>query len=278
MSIKEAYNYAIYRLLDEYDRREADNIAKILFEDSYGIRNFKRVEDFMEKKSLDMALDRLAMSEPIEYITGKSVFLGLPLKINRHVLIPRPETEELVHWILTDFGKDHTQKDVLDIGTGSGCICVTLKKKKPTFRVFGIEDSLDAMNCSRINARKLNVNIEFFRVNILNRALWKVFSGFDIIVSNPPYITEIEKELMSRNVIDYEPAIALFVNNDDPLIFYKTIAEFAKKHLNGEGKIYLEMNEFHAEEIAELFEEKFSSVEVKKDMQGKERMLKVSKE
>ena len=232
----------------------------------------------MEKKSLDMALDRLAMSEPIEYITGKSVFLGLPLKINRHVLIPRPETEELVHWILTDFGKDHTQKDVLDIGTGSGCICVTLKKKKPTFRVFGIEDSLDAMNCSRINARKLNVNIEFFRVNILNRALWKVFSGFDIIVSNPPYITETEKELMSRNVIDYEPAIALFVNNDDPLIFYKTIAEFAKKHLNGEGKIYLEMNEFHAEEIAELFEEKFSSVEVKKDMQGKERMLKVSKE
>ena len=277
MSIKEAYDYAIYRLLEEYDRREANNVARILFEDLYGIRNLKRSEDFAQKPSLEANLDRLIKLEPIQYVTGKTVFYGLPIRITRHVLIPRPETEELVHWILDDFKKDHKQLDVLDIGTGSGCICTTLKKKKPNFRVFGIEESLEALNCSRINARKLAVNIEFFRVNILNRQLWKVFNGFDIIVSNPPYISESEKELLSQNVINYEPAMALFVNDDDPLIFYRTIAEFAEKYLNSNGLIYLEMNEYHANAIVDLFNEKFGKTEVKTDMQGKERMIKVSK-
>ena len=277
MSIKEAYNYSIYRLLEEYDRREADNIARILFEDLYDIRNFKRQEVFDQKTSLEANLDRLIKLEPIQYVTGKTIFYGLPFRINRHVLIPRPETEELVHWILEDYKKDHKQLDVLDIGTGSGCICATLKKKKPSFRVFGIEESLDALNCSRINARKLGVNIEFFRVNILKRQLWGVFSGFDIIVSNPPYISEAEKELLSQNVIDYEPAMALFVNDDDPLIFYRTIAEFAENYLNHKGFIYLEMNEYYANDIVDLFEKKFDNAEVKTDMQGKKRMIKVSK-
>lgn len=277
MSIKDAYDYAVFELMQIYERSEAQNIMKFLLEDMYDIRNVASLQEFDQKDSLDTYLKRLIDHEPLQYITGRSDFYGLSFKVNNHVLIPRPETEELVHWVLSDHKSEHHQSDVLDIGTGSGCICVTLKKKKPTFRVFGLEESMDALNCSRINAKKHGVNIEFFRADILDRSVWDLFSGFDIIVSNPPYITEEEAELMRKNVLDYEPALALFVNDDDPLIFYRAIAEFAAQRLNPGGKIYLELNEFYADKIGELFDKDFGQLDFKKDMQGKVRMLRVSR-
>ena len=275
MTIKEASDYAIYSLLGLYKRREATSIVNILFEDMFNITNLHREGEFEEKKSLEEYLIRLKAEEPIQYITGKSIFYGLPFKVNNNVLIPRPETEELVDWILSDFKGNKSQKDVLDIGTGSGCICVTLKKKNPTFRVFGIEESVSAMNCSRINAKKLGAKVEFFCTDFFNKSVWEAFGGFDIIVSNPPYITENEKTIMSGNVMDFEPERALFVDGENPLVFYEAIADFAKIHLNVGGCIYLEMNEFYADDISELYATFFNEVDIKNDMQGKKRMLRV---
>lgn len=276
MTIKAAFDYSIFTLLGSYNRREATNIMSIIFQDLFHITNSSRTDDFDHKEELDLYLKRLKKHEPLAYILGSTNFFGYDFKINNHVLIPRPETEELVHWILTDHKKDHLQRDVLDIGTGSGCICVTLKKKKPTFRMFGIEESMDALNCSRINAKNLKARIEFFRSDFLDKSIWDAFGAFDIIVSNPPYIPEKEKKKMSENVLDYEPDMALFVPDDDPLLFYRSILEFSLDHLKSNGYIYLEINEFNADEVVALYEDKYKNIELRKDMQGKNRMLKVS--
>ncbi|MEE9372455.1 MAG: peptide chain release factor N(5)-glutamine methyltransferase [Saprospiraceae bacterium] len=273
MTIKAAFDYTVYSLLGTYDRREATNVARLLFVDLYGITNFQRIDYFEEEESLNVSIKRLKRSEPIDYILGKTNFYGYDFMVNSHVLIPRPETEELVQWILNDNNLDHKQRDVLDIGSGSGCICITLKKKKPTFRVFALEESMDAMNCTRINAKKLSANIEYFRINFLDQSLWKAFGAFDIIVSNPPYIAIAEKDQMTDNTLKFEPDKALFAPGIDALIFYRNISLFAKSHLSKDGTIYLELNEFRMEKIKVIYESMFREVIIKKDMQGKPRML-----
>lgn len=275
-SYKQALARTALRIKDIYDLNEASRIARWLFEDCFDLVPDKLEKPFEDTHALNALTLRLLDHEPIQYVTGKAHFYGYVFKVNQHVLIPRPETEELVEWILKDHRNNRRQLDVLDIGTGSGCIAISLKKKLSNWRLFGIEYSLDAFNVSRINARRLKAPVELLRINFLDTSLWDHIGQLDIIVSNPPYITNNERVVMLDNVLLYEPEMALFAEGEDPLIFYRRIAEFAQSHLRSGGYVYLEINEFKVDDIVHIFlavDQK--DIEVKEDMQGKKRMIKV---
>jgi release factor glutamine methyltransferase len=221
---------------------------------------------------------------------NKSWFYGMELYVDKAVLIPRPETEELVDWVVKDmkasgidvFPKEATDADVttqlkiLDIGTGSGCIALALKKMLPKAEVWGCDTSEEALNVARRNGAALDIRVDFQGANFLDEAQQKFLPTVDIIVSNPPYIPLSDSTAMQQNVVGYEPHIALFVPNDDPLLFYKAIAHFARKRLYENGCIYLEIHEALGEGVISLFKaEGYQNVELRKDMQGKDRMLKV---
>ncbi len=275
MTVKQAYEYFIYKVGQTYENREAENITRIVFEDLFSISNFQSNQKFSKIDQLENVLIRLLDDEPVQYITGMCNFYGYNFKVNRHVLIPRPETEELVHWILSDFRNNKKQFDVLDVGLGSGCIAITLKKKYPRFRVFGIDNNLDTLNVARINSRSLGAEITFYNFDFLDVDFWNALGVFDIIVSNPPYIDRRGRDQMADNVLKYEPEEALFPG-PDPLVFYKAIQNFSNKHLRTGSAIYLELNEHYVGEIRNIFEP-VGSVEIRKDMQGVDRMLKVIK-
>ena len=231
-----------------------------------------------EQSSFYQAADRLRNHEPIQYILGETEFFGMPITVNKQVLIPRPETEELVSWIIEDVDKN--EATILDIGTGSGCIAISLAKKLNNAVVSAIDISTRAIEVAKKNTLINNVNIEFSRVDVLNfeadldlHHKWE--SKFDIIVSNPPYVRMQEKKLMKLNVIDHEPDIALFVEDDDPLLFYKRISELSRQYLKHNGTLYLEINEYLGVEMEKMLNEAgFKHVELKKDMFGKNRMIK----
>ena len=231
-----------------------------------------------EQSSFYQAVDRLRIHEPIQYILGETEFFGMPIIVNKQVLIPRPETEELVSWIIEDVDKKETT--ILDIGTGSGCIAISLAKKLNNAVVSAIDISNKAIEVAKKNALINNVNVEFSRVDVLNfedklvlQDKWK--SKFDIIVSNPPYVRMQEKKLMQLNVIDHEPDIALFVEDDNPLLFYRRISELSRQYLKHNGTLYLEINEYLGVEMEKMLNEAgFKHVELKKDMFGKNRMIK----
>jgi len=263
---KEAYEFLKFELTNHVSEREATNILKIFFTDLFNIytpENSDEWPDPIDSQKCNLYAQRLIDGEPIQYITSRTDFFGYQFKVNRHVLIPRPETEELVNWVLEDLQYENRQLDVLDIGTGSGCIAITLKLKKPQLRLFAIDENLDTLNVARINSKRLDAMI-------LIKA--------DVIVSNPPYICQSEKVNMSSSVIHYEPDLALFVNDKTPLLFYSLIAEFGKTHLKEDGCIYLELNEFRANDICSVFAENgYSDIVLKNDLQGKSRMLRVSR-
>ena len=214
------------------------------------------------------ALNRLKTHEPIQYVLGKTTFMDLEFKVNSNVLIPRPETEELVRLMLKE---DLDGKEILDIGTGSGCIAISLAKNLPNAKVSALDISNDALKVARENANINNVNLEFINEDILN---YKSDKKYDIIVSNPPYVLESEKMYMSKNVLDYEPELALFVKNDNPLQFYKTILDFAKNSLNKNGEIYFEINENYKDEIKELVNNyDYSNIDCKLDVFGRNRFI-----
>jgi release factor glutamine methyltransferase len=231
-----------------------------------------------EQSRFYQAVDRLRNHEPIQYILGETEFFGMPIIVNKQVLIPRPETEELVSWIIDDVDKKETT--ILDIGTGSGCIAISLAKKLKSAVVSAIDISNKAIEVAKKNALINNVNVEFSRVDVLNfedklvlQDKWK--SKFDIIVSNPPYVRMQEKKLMQLNVIDHEPDIALFVEDDNPLLFYRRISELSRQYLKHNGTLYLEINEYLGEEMEKMLNEAgFKHVDLKKDMFGKNRMIK----
>jgi len=274
MSINEAASYAIAHLSTIYDRREAINIVSILMEDNYGITNLKIEKPFDSLEDLKEDVDRLMKSEPIQYVTGYADFFGLKFKVNRHVLIPRAETEELVHWILQDLANKRKQVDILDIGIGSGCISLAIGKKSKFARLFGVDYNLDTLNVARINSKLLNVPMTFYNLDILDKTLWDAFGRFDILVSNPPYIDQKDKQIMADNVLLYEPERALFAG-DDVFIFYKRIEELAKRCINPGGSVYLEIHEDYAAEVIDIFRNDDRTVELRKDLQGKDRMLKI---
>jgi release factor glutamine methyltransferase len=221
-------------------------------------------------------LNQLKTGKPIQYILGHTEFYGLIFEVNSSVLIPRPETEELVEWAISSVsGEQWAVGSILDIGTGSGCIAISLKKHLTGFKVSAIDISDDALKTAKENARLNNVDVTFFNADILNIKSEIEISKSEIIISNPPYVTLHDKTQMHQNVTDFEPHTALFVPEDDPLIFYKAIADFAIKNLSPGGLLFFEINESYGDEIVKLLAAKgFKNIELKKDMSGRDRMIK----
>ncbi len=272
-----AYRFLLFELTSQMDEREAKSVLSIFFEDIFDISNPYKVDAWPNKGEADHCEqlgNRLISLEPIQYITGQTNFYGYDFKVNKHVLIPRSETEELAHLILSNNTGKHKQLDVLDIGSGSGCIAITLKLKRPQWRVFAIEEDLDALNVGRINSRRLNAQIHFLRTNFIDESYWESLSKYDMIVSNPPYIGNDEIDKMSASTIKHEPHKALFVDGADALLFYRSIARFGLTHLKEAGRIFVELNEFKAKEIQSIFMNAgYKDVIIHPDLQGKERML-----
>lgn len=218
------------------------------------------------------ALTDLKNSIPIQYIVGETSFYGLQFKVNNTVLIPRPETEELVEWVIKDY-KDIPNIKILDIGTGSGCIAISLAKNLPNATVYALDVSEKALEIAQNNAKTNNVTVHFLKENILKSN--SLPDSFNIIVSNPPYVRDLEKKQIQKNVIDYEPHIALFVKNDNPLLFYNKISELAKTHLTKHGSLYFEINQYLGSETVALLADKgFKNIELKKDIFKVDRMVK----
>ncbi len=225
-----------------------------------------------EEQQMENALEKLRKQIPIQYIIGETEFYGLPFYVNPAVLIPRPETEELVDWILDSLKMKKGEVTILDIGTGSGCIAISLAKNLSNAKVTALDVSKEAIQTAKANAQLNQVAIAFLEEDILHTEVLK--GKWHLIVSNPPYIKEEEKELMSKNVLEHEPHLALFVPDVNPLLFYKKIAQLAKNHLNEAGVLYFEINEALGAEVVSMLEETgFQHIELRKDMYGKDRMV-----
>jgi release factor glutamine methyltransferase len=287
MTIQLAYKQVLAQLYELYEAREAANIADMIIEHVTGQRKIDRIvyKDLGVTKEQEDTLETLAQQllehKPVQYVLGEAWFAGMKLYVNENVLIPRPETEELVEWIVHEVESGKLKKEngfsVVDIGTGSGCIPVALKKKLGSADVFAIDVSKGALDVAKQNAQQQNTAINFIRVDFLDKGEWQALPLFDIIVSNPPYVKRSEAQTMAKNVLEHEPHVALFVPDEDALRFYKAIAEFAKTHLKTNGHIFVEINEGLGQQVKELFEQHgFKDVTVKQDMQGKDRMVKAS--
>ena len=279
MTIKNAYQLFCESIESHYGFRETQNMAKIVFEDEFRITNFDREDLFPDnqKQRLQEIQDRLVQQEPLQYILGQADFYGLKCKVNPNVLIPRPETEELVYLVLNSVKSDRTLK-VLDIGTGSGCIAITLAKKNSFFEMYASDIHPGTIDTAKENAITNNVSVQFYKNDILDRGGWSELGNFDVIISNPPYIPASESHLMPDHVKSFEPERALFVGDHDPLIFYRTIAEFAALHLNKAGYLFFETNEYNAKEVLiQLRDLGFQQIELLQDLSGKDRMIKAIK-
>jgi release factor glutamine methyltransferase len=275
--MKATIQYINSELAGFYPVSEIEGFTRIIFEVVCSLNFTEQVLKKHEKISkpdfekIKTIISRLKNFEPIQYILGETEFYGLKLEVNPSVLIPRPETEELVQWVLKSKFPENSK--ILDIGTGSGCIALALKSRLKNAEVFGIDISENALVVARQNAIKNNLDVDFFHADILK---WKHYNWqtFDVIVSNPPYIRENERILMHSNVLDYEPENALFVTDSEPLVFYRAIAAFANKYLSGNGMLFLEINENLGLEMNEmLIDCGFSGIEIRKDINGKNRMI-----
>lgn len=278
MQTNEVYQAFIENLSEAYDAGEARSIARIVFEDALRIYDLQAKAPLFEiqQNLLSDIQQRLLQHEPIQYILGQADFYGLKFKVDRNVLIPRQETEELVYWVLETIQKEIKQSHlkILDIGTGSGCIPITLKKKMPQLDVSAVDISPEALEIAKSNAGLNKAILPFTQIDILDTNSRQELGYFDLIVSNPPYIPQNERNIMSKNVTGFEPELALFVPDENPSLFYDAIADFAKAHLNKNGYLFFECNEFNAEEVVQLLENKgFADVKLQNDMNGKQRMV-----
>lgn len=262
-----------------YPEAEIDSILDILLEHYMGIGRFilalqpRYSLTKEEEQPLIEALARLLDEEPVQYITGTAHFFGLDLKVNPNVLIPRPETEDLIRWILQDI-KDHKQElKILDVGTGSGNIAISLAKQLPAAEVHALDISAEALETAKMNSETNEVNVKFIQGDIRN--LDQLNGPFDIIVSNPPYVRISERRMMKDNVKKYEPWEALFVPDEAPLLFYELLSKFGKKNLVSGGALYLEINQYLGPEVQGLLSEgDYKNIELKSDIFGKDRMVK----
>ena len=262
-----------------YSKEEIESITKLIFEKVLGLTRLQVYLNQHETISatnlaqIKEIVSRLTHFEPIQYILGETEFYGLKFIVNRSVLIPRPETEELVEWIVLDY--QNLSPKILDIGTGSGCIPISLLKTLPDSSAEGWDISNEALEVAKKNATLNQVDIDFFYADVLNSVFPDHQKQYDIIVSNPPYVTQSEQSQMFKNVTDYEPGLALFVPDSDPLIFYRKIADIAISLLKSDGKLYFEINEMFGNKVVELLESKgFINIVLKKDINGKDRMVK----
>jgi release factor glutamine methyltransferase len=282
VTVKQAYEQLRYSLFELYGDREAANIADMAIEHITGLARIDRIMH----KSLELNAEQaqlfqtisveLISGKPIQYVIHEAWFAGMPFYVNEHVLIPRPETEELVEWIVEESSKLKAESFILlDIGTGSGCIPIALKKKITNTTVDAIDVSANALSVALRNAKTLNATINFYELDILKENSWQQFKSYNIIVSNPPYIKQSEAESMHQNVLQHEPHLALFVPDNDALLFYRKIADFALIHLQKNGLLFFEINEALGKEVIEMLANKgFQQIELRKDLQGKDRMVK----
>ncbi len=265
-----------------YDKEEIHSFFYLLCDSFLNYRRFDvsmNHDRLLSKPTMarfDSALARLQAREPIQYILGCTEFYGLPFQVNKYTLIPRPETEELVDWILSHFQNQDAVLDILDIGTGSGCIAVALAKNLPRASISALDISHKAIALAKENAINNQVSVSFSDQDILDtKSLEK---KYDVIVSNPPYVRQQEKKAMHTNVLAYEPSNALFVSNEDPLLFYRKIAQLAKVSLKANGWLYFEINEYLSLEMESLLDEiGFMNIEIKNDFRAVPRMIKCQK-
>ncbi|OXG08265.1 release factor glutamine methyltransferase [Flavobacterium araucananum] len=281
MKIKQYRTHFIKELSPYYDAYEAESFFYLILEDKNKLRqidlalnhelSFSEI-DFVIWDSL---LSQLKKEVPIQYLLGKTNFYGLDFEVNENVLIPRPETEELVEWIINENSKfDKAKKiKILDIGTGSGCIAISLAKNIPNAEVYGIDVSKKAIETAKRNAANNKAEVTFMLQNILEAEALKC--NFDIIVSNPPYVRNLEKEEIKKNVLDYEPHLALFVEDNDALVFYRKIASLAQENLLESGQLYFEINQYLGDEMRDLLEKmNFKNIELRRDIYDNDRMMK----
>lgn len=294
MIVKQYRNYFNETLKTIYPITEIDSFFFLLLEEYLGFRRVDIVlkSDFkISQETLNLlqsATKQLEQEVPLQYIIGKTEFYGLPFVVNKHVLIPRPETEELVAWVVSESSRFKTfntstkqttetkQLKILDIGTGSGCIPISLKKQLPFAKISAIDISEEALSVAKKNAVLNNVDIHFILQDILKTVA--LDQHYDIIISNPPYVRELEKKELKNNVLKNEPHVALFVENDNPLIFYAKIAELAKNYLNKNGLLFFEINQYLGTETIDLVNKKgLKNIQLKKDMFGNDRIIVASK-
>ncbi|MFD2565991.1 peptide chain release factor N(5)-glutamine methyltransferase [Pseudotenacibaculum haliotis] len=307
MTLKTFHDHFSNELTSIFPKTEVDTFFAYLIEEYLGLQRIdlimnpdREISD-QEQESLDIALQRLKKEEPIQYIIGKTEFYGFPFYVDKNVLIPRPETEELVEWVIKEVKEKGEKVKILDIGTGSGCIPISLKKHLPNAEISAIDISKKAIEVAKKNAELNQAEISFIELDILqvnnlnsvianemkqsheitsssqNLGIPRNDIKFDIIISNPPYVRELEKAEMKNNVLENEPELALFVDDTDPLIFYDTIAGIAKQHLTKGGLLFFEINQYLGKEmLALLHDYQFQNIELKKDLFGKDRMTKAT--
>ena len=277
MTIESAKDQLIQQLAGLYDPREAAGITHLVLEHLTGMNKTDRMIHKHQELSVEQEDRLLSMvtallnNRPIQYVLGEAWFGGMKFIVNEYTLIPRPETEELIEWIKATANTE--PQKVLDIGTGSGCIPITLKKEFPLWHITAIDVSDDTLQVAKQNATLNDVAIEFMDMNFLNESLWSNLPNYNIIISNPPYIKKSEKDTMSANVVDHEPHVALFVPDEDALIFYRKIASFGLSHLKKNGQLFFEINQLLGKEVCALLEEMGYDPILRKDLHGNDRMI-----
>jgi len=281
MTLSESYHRLRKDLEAIYDLRESASIADLVLTFTTGmdkgarlVHAHRTLEDQLEETLAALHKELLA-GRPVQYVIGEAWFSGMPFFVDERVLIPRPETDELVEWASKVWGtRSSGAPRILDIGTGSGCIAIALKKKLPMAWIMAIDKSTGALEVAMQNAKTNLADIEFRQIDFLEPVSRGTLPIFDLIISNPPYIPTKDKKGMSVNVIEHEPHMALFVENEDPLVFYRSIVDFGKTNLSSGGMIFCEIHEEMGSETVALFGSmRHQHVELKSDMQGKERML-----
>ena len=275
--IEDVVKYYSELLEGKFEKKESKFLIRILIEEFLEIPKHlislnldKRISESQLLK-IHFAVKDLIKNIPIQYILSKANFLNYEFYVDNNVLIPRPETEELVNLIISENDNCGQSLNIIDIGSGSGCISISLQNELDS-NVIGIDISENALNIAKKNAKRLNSKAVFIKLDILDENLWSNIEGNqDIIVSNPPYVRNSERKEMEDNVVNNEPEIALYVNDENPLIFYKKIAEFALQKLSFQGKLYFEINEYLGDEMKELMTEYFENVKIISDFRGKNR-------
>ncbi|MDN3674269.1 peptide chain release factor N(5)-glutamine methyltransferase [Flavobacterium branchiarum] len=279
MKIKQYRTQFIQELSGIYDVLEVESFFYLILEEKHNLRQIDLALNpdlaFSEQEIEEWSkfVTELKKEIPIQYLLGKTNFYGLDFEVNSNVLIPRPETEELVEWIIKENSNNEKHKElkILDVGTGSGCIAISLAKNLSKAQVFAIDVSEGALATAKRNATSNGVSVTFLHKNILETD--DLMQVFDVIVSNPPYVRNLEKEEIKKNVLDNEPHLALFVDDNDALIFYRKIAELAKKNLAKNGSLYFEINQYLGKETVELLEDlDFKNIELRKDIYDNDRM------
>ncbi len=280
MTIEKANRLLIASLSELYEEREAASISALVMDRITGMtkgeRLLHRTDLLLPPDSVQFRhyLEDLLKNRPVQYVLGEAWFGSLPFYVDENVLIPRPETEELANWLLEDVERRSQELTVLDIGTGSGCIPVYLYSKRPDLNISALDISETALNIAKRNNASNHTNVQFFSADIRDQTKWSEIVSPDLIISNPPYIPEKQKENLEKNVKNFEPSLALFVPDEDPILFYKIIADFAIQKLKTGGALFLEIHHDYANNVMNWFTDKGFVLELKKDLFGNNRMIK----